>query len=135
MRTIWPLVVVLLAGCSGTPANFWRGVTRTVCKFNRVCAASTEDLGTCTAGMYDTSLDPEEFADGCTEYDAGIARECLAYLRDRKRDCIDFDPQPGACDGVCGPGTGIEFSVQRDASEGSPAVIAVPILAWPEPEA
>jgi hypothetical protein len=112
---VWLMALVLLAGCSGTSGNFWRGLTRTLCKYNRDCTEGYDDssVGECAYGMYSEDADPGEFSDFCPDYDSGIGRRCLAYMRDARHSCLVIDPRPAACEGVCGPGTTIEFGYQQ----------------------
>lgn len=111
MRTAWLCLVLLcIAGCSGTEKNFWRGLTRALCKYNRDCTAdySGGSVSDCAAEMYANGGDVDEFAAGC-DYDSKAGRECLAYIRDAGQYCYEIANEPGACANVCGSGSQITF--------------------------
>lgn len=114
------LAAVLLAGCSGTPENFWRGLTRALCKYSEECAfvALDNSVGECVDRMFAEGLDPDAFDGMCEDYDSPSARTCLAYVRDARDGCSVIDPQPAACEGVCGPGTWVSFVEDRDHNGG-----------------
>lgn len=115
MTRVWVTALVLTAGCSAAPGNFWRGLTRTLCKYNRDCTEGYTDSSVeeCAYGMYQDDVDPEEFAAFCDDYDSAIGRQCLKYIRDSRSECTLIDAYPPACVGVCGPGTAIEFGYQQ----------------------
>lgn len=126
MRRVCLVMVLLVSGCNGTPANFWRGLTRGLCKYNRDCGLkyTNNSVGACADGMYEDSIEPGEFADLCEDYDGASGRDCLEYLRELRDSCVEIDTEPAACAGVCGSGTQLGFTRERSAD----STVVAPLL-------
>lgn len=133
MTRVWLVACVLVAGCNGTPENFWRGVVRASCKYNRDCTrVEVPSVGDCADGVYADVIEPEEFADRCTDYEIERGRSCLAYVREAREVCTVFHEVESVCQGVCGLGSGLSIEF-RDA-EGGMLATPVPLFAEPVPE-
>lgn len=128
------LLSMCMAGCSGTEKNFWRGLTRALCKYNRECTANYPggSISDCASQMYAEGEDVDEFAAGC-DYDSAAGRECLSYIRDAATYCYPIDNEPGACADVCGSGSQISFHERSAAVDvGDHAPMSFTVIGLPE---
>lgn len=117
-------LVLLLLGASGCKHRnaraFWRNAAKETCKWSRDCESEAyrntySGLRDCRLDDHDRNSDPDEFADSCGDYDQDVGKSCLAWLQAQRKSCTLPTGTPGACEGICGPGSSISFSATRTA--------------------
>lgn len=139
MRLALWAVIVGVSGCSGTPENFWRGMTRAACKYNRDCTRVEvpSSLGDCAEEMQAEVMEPDEFAARCVEfdhrfgreYDPEIGRACIGVLRQAREACTVPEESPVECENICGLGSSVNIEF-RQAEGGQ---LATPVPSFTEP--
>lgn len=130
MTRVWLVACALVVGCNGTPENFWRGVVRASCRYNRDCTrVEVPPIGDCADEVYADVMTPEEFGDSCMDYQLEVGRKCLAYVRENREVCTTFSDVERLCQDVCGSGSGLSIEF-KDADGGQ---LATPMPLFFEP--
>lgn len=106
---------LLLPACgSSSPENYIEASMKIACQYTEKCdeamwdAAGFDSVNDCRDQLLDADLGGEgslrdNFVEGCTDFDKGAARKCLAAARKAKRGCDDLETvEEPACDEVCG---------------------------------
>ena len=106
--------IVLPACGTSSPDAYIEKSTTLACKYAKKCEeamweeAGFESISDCRDQLLDTNLGTEgtlrdQFVEGCTDFDSGAARKCLAAARKAKRGCDDLaEVDEPACNEVCG---------------------------------
>lgn len=104
---------IALPACgAGSPDAYVEKSTKLACQYAKKCEeamweeAGFESVSDCVDKTLDTDLGGQGtlrdvFVAGCTNFDKGAARDCLAAGRKAKRSCDDMIDEP-ACERVCG---------------------------------
>lgn len=130
MTRVWLVVCALVVGCNGSPDNFWRGVARATCRYNRDCTrVDVPPIGDCVDEIFADVIEPEAFAESCPDYEMSVGRACLSYVRDARQVCSVFADVESLCQDVCGSGSGMSI-LFLDAEGGQ---LALPVPSFPEP--
>jgi hypothetical protein len=107
---------ILLPACgTGSPEAYIEESSKISCQYLKKCEeamfdmAGFESVKDCRDQLLDLDLGGEgslrdQFVAGCTDFDGGAARKCLAAGRKAKRGCDDLTTvEEPACEEVCGP--------------------------------
>jgi hypothetical protein len=106
--------IVLPACGTSSPEAYIEKSTTLACKYVEKCEeamweeAGFDSISDCREQVLDTDLGGQGslrdlFVEGCTDFDSGAARKCLAAARKAKRSCDDLaEVDEPACDEVCG---------------------------------
>lgn len=108
------IAIVLPACGTSSPEAYIEKSTTIACKYTKKCEeamweeAGFESVSECRDELLDTDLGGQGtlrdlFVEGCTDFDSGAARKCLAAARKAKRSCEDLaEADEPACQDVCG---------------------------------
>lgn len=106
--------IVLPACGTSSPDAYIEKSTTLACKYTKKCdeamwnEAGFDSISDCRDQVLDTNLAGQGtlrdlFVEGCTDFDSGAARKCLAAARKAKRSCEDLaEVDEPACEEVCG---------------------------------
>jgi hypothetical protein len=106
---------IILPACgTSSPDAYIEKSTTIACKYAKKCEeamwdeAGFESISDCRDKTLDSNLGGQGtlrdlFVEGCTDFDSGAARKCLAAARKAKRGCDDLaEVDEPACNEVCG---------------------------------